>query len=136
MIQVHKDTVGNYDPEDYEVVAEYDPESEQWTRDEAGLEQFYPNGTSPEAVMEQLNGPSYIAVNTEEESQIERSDHDGETAMDVMTDRANDTDDPPWEKSREKRVGGPMSSNLGVGDKVSLVDWGSEPSDEEEEDET
>lgn len=73
MIRIYRDAGGDLNPGDYEVVAEYDPDVENWKHDEVGLAEFYPPGTPAEAILRHLDGPSYIAVDGTEGSDVEKS---------------------------------------------------------------
>lgn len=138
-LAIYEDQGGDYDPDDYEPTALYD--GDNWVAGGEKWEQYYPAGTSEEEIAQQLTGPSAVAVEVTGDpdavlADIDKGQEPGEASMDVLTDRTNDSEEPPWAKSREKRsgVGPPMSSTLGVGDEATILDWGAEPSDEEEVD--
>lgn len=109
MIRVFRDSEYDYDPADYEVVAEYDPAIGEWVRDERGLSDVYPSGTPPEVLLRQLNGPTYIAVDTSEPpGTLERSGHDvGPAAVGEQVDYETfiiDEEEEDEERQKSGRV--------------------------------
>lgn len=68
MIRIYRDAGGDLNPDDYEIAAVYDPDREEWIDDQPGLAEYYPPGTPPEMLLEQLDGPSYIAVDETDEA--------------------------------------------------------------------
>lgn len=72
MIRIYADRGGDLEPSDYEIVAQYDPDEEVWIEDAPDLEQFYPPGTAPGVLLEQLDGPTYIAVDETREGEGEQ----------------------------------------------------------------
>ena len=98
MIRILHDTGGAFDPDDYEVVAEYDPEAAEWVRDDEEFERYYPSGTPPEAILRQLDGPTYIAVEAGE-GETEKSPTGGPHAATLADWETVDVDEEDDDES-------------------------------------
>ena len=90
-IAIYEDHGGELHPDDYAPVSVY--ADGEWLVDEGGYEPYYPAGTDPAAIADQVDGPAAVAVVLESDPSA--------VAAEVGVEKA-------WEKSERK--GGPNAT--------------------------
>lgn len=150
MIAIYEDAGAEYSPEDYEPTAVYDGE---WIVDINGWSDIYEEGTPEDAIAQQLDGPSAVAVEVTErpDELIETVRSSGEFDSKAYSSTASPADVVDFdvypeseeqtreeeraeeEREREKNVSPVQSTILGVGDNVEIVDEEEEEPDEKAE---